>query len=342
MVGLNHDHAHGFLPGAIRRDDVALVGIVEPNQALADRYRTRYKLDHGLFYNELEVMLDQAKPQAVAVFTSTFGHRRVLEACAARGIDVMMEKPMALNLEDALAMAGAAKKGGIEVIINYETTWYASNHAAYELLHPQAAIGELRKVVVHDGHRGPKEIGCSAEFLEWLTDPVLNGGGALMDFGCYGADLMTWLMKGERPTSVTAVTQQIKPATYPKVEDEATIILTYPRAQCIIQASWNWPFDRKDMELYGQTGQILVPDKEVVRLRTGKDAEVSSPVPPLPGSEADSLSYLIAVVRGEKVPAGLSSVATNLVVAEILDAARTSAETGKRVDLAPVAPKIPE
>ena len=67
------------------------------------------------------------------------------------------------------------------------------------------------------------------EFLAWLNDPKLNGGGALYDFGCYGADLMTWLMDGQRPISVTATTQQIKPDIYPRVDDEATIILTYPK-----------------------------------------------------------------------------------------------------------------
>ncbi len=81
----------------------------------------------------------------------------------------------------------------------------------------------------------------SKYFFKWLTDPVQNGGGALMDFGCYGANLMTYLMKGQQPLSVTAVTQHFKPEVYPKVDDEATIIVTYPTAQCIIQGSWNWP-----------------------------------------------------------------------------------------------------
>jgi len=111
--------------------------------------------------------------------------------CAPRGIHVMMEKPLAINLADARAIAVAAKKGGIQVIVNYETTWYLGNQNAYAIVHDQHAIGDLRKIVVHDGHRGPKEIGCSPAFLEWLTDPVLNGGGALTDFGCYGADLIT-------------------------------------------------------------------------------------------------------------------------------------------------------
>ena len=197
----------------------------------------------------------------------------------------------------------------------------------------QHAIGDLRKMVVHDGHQGPKEIGCSPDFLNWLTDPKLNGGGALMDFGCYGADLMTWLMQGQRPISVFAVTQHIKPDVYPKVEDEATIIVTYPKAQGIIQASWNWPYNRKDMELYGQTGYVLVPHSDELRVLQGKDKEREISVPPLTGTESNPLSYLAAVVRGEIKPAGLSSLEVNLVAMEILDAARESAKTGKRVAL---------
>jgi len=278
-------------------------------------------------------MLDKTKVQAVATFTSTFDHAKVVETCAPRGIHVMMEKPLAVNMQQARAIAAAAKQGGIQVVVNYETTWYPANHEAYALVHEKHALGELRKIVVHDGHQGPKEIGCSSAFLEWLTDPVLNGGGALTDFGCYGADLITWLMKGQRPTSVFAVTQQIKPQVYPKVDDEATIVLTYPHAQAIIQASWNWPFNRKDMEVYGQSGYVLVPRSDLVRVRRGTAQEVESPVAPLAAPNNDPLSYLAAVVRGDIRPSGLSSLEVNLVATEILDAARESAQTGRRVNL---------
>jgi predicted dehydrogenase len=273
----------------------------------------------------------------VATFTSTFQHRQVVEMCAPRGIHVMMEKPLAVSLADARAIAAAARNGGIQVIVNYETTWYLGNQNAYAIVHDQHAIGDVRKIVVHDGHRGPKEIGCSPAFLEWLTDPVLNGGGALTDFGCYGADLITWLMDGQRPTAVLAVTQHIKPEVYPKVEDEATILLAYPQAQGIIQASWNWPFDRKDMEVYGRTGYVLVPQRDLLRLRKAgaEESELKLLPPPISGPFTDEVAYLAAVVRGELKPAGLSSLEVNLVVTEILDAARQSAQTGKRINLRP-------
>jgi predicted dehydrogenase len=217
--------------------------------------------------------------------------------------------------------------------VNYETTWYPSNHAAYALARQEKALGEIRKVVVHDGHKGPKEIGVQPEFLAWLTDPEKNGAGALFDFGCYGANLMTWLMDDARPTSVTAVARQFKPEIYNRVDDEATIILEYPGAQAIIQASWNWPFDRKDMEVYGSTGQVLTVGPAGLRVRLPGRPEETRQAPPLTPPRDDFLRYFAAVVRGEIRPSGLSSLKNNLIVTEILDAARRSAATGATVRL---------
>jgi predicted dehydrogenase len=333
IIGLSHDHAFGFIPLLKGRTDVVLAGIVETNSDLIERYSKRFQLDRALFYPSIEALLAKTNVQAAAAFGNVFDHRQVVEECALHHIDVMMEKPMAVNLKHARAIEAAAKKYGIQIVVNYETTWYPGNLAAYEMVQHDE-IGDLRKIVVHDGHSGPKEIGCSTNFLNWLTDPVLNGGGAIVDFGCYGADLMTWLMHGEAPTSVLAVTQQIKPDVYPKVDDEATIVLTYPKAQGIIQASWNWPFNRKDMELYGRTGYVIVPKSDSLRVRTTgeRDEHVETPAP-LASPNTDPLSYLVAVTRGEIKPAGLSSLQINLVTMQILDAARESARTGRRITL---------
>jgi predicted dehydrogenase len=326
----------GFLPRLAGRADVQLVGIVETNADLIARYSKRFHLDPNLFYPSLEALFASAHPQAVATFTSTFEHQRVVETCAAHGVDVMMEKPLATNMKQARAIQAAAKKSGIQVIVNYETSWYPGNAAAFALVHDEHQIGGIRKMVFHHGHRGPKEIGCSTNFLAWLTDPVLNGGGAINDFGCYGADLATWFFDGQKPVSVFAVASQLKPDVYPKVEDDATIVLTYPQAQVILQPSWNWPMDRKDMEIYGQTGQVLVPQSDVLRVRTQKASkEIEITPPPIAGANADPVSYFAAVVRKEIKPSGLASLDVNVTVVEILDAAHTSARTGKQIKLNP-------
>jgi predicted dehydrogenase len=333
IAGLVHGHVDGFLAHAARRPDIKIVGISDPERVLFANYAKKYGLDAALYHADLEEMLRSVKPQAVLVYSSTFDHTRIVEICAKQHVPVMMEKPLAVSVKDGEAIARAALDGKVPVLVNYETSWYRSNQEAYKLAH-SGAIGDIRKVVVHDGHRGPAEIDVQPEFLRWLTDPKLNGGGALFDFGCYGADLMTWLMDGERPTSVTTVTQQIKPDVYPRVDDEATIVLTYPTAQAIVQASWNWPFDRKDMEVYGKTGYVFTVGRDEVKVRRPGEKEAQQVVaekiaPPYD----DSLTYLRAVLLEGAKPDGLSSLKSNLVVTEILDAARESAATGKTIRL---------
>jgi predicted dehydrogenase len=258
-----------------------------------------FHLDPAIIYSSLEQMLDRAKPQAVATMTSTFDHKHVVEVCAARGVHVMMEKPLAVSVEHGRAIAEAARKGKIQVLVNYETTWYPNNQILWSEIKEKKSLGEIRKAVIRDGHEGPKEIHVQPEFFAWLTDPVKNGAGALYDFGCYGANLMTWLMDNERPLTVTAVTQRIKPEIYPHVDDDATIIVTYPRAQAVIQASWNWPYSRKDIDVYGQTGSIQTipaPGKsvssEAARVRIGKAAEEVRTAAPLAVPYDEPLSYL--------------------------------------------------
>ena len=327
-----HGHVEGFLSQSLHRPDIQIVGISEPDQSVALKYANQFKLSKELLFADAEQMLRQTHPQAALVYTNTLDHRQAVELCARYGVHVMMEKPLAVSVEDARAIEKAASQGKIQVLVNYETTWYSSNRAARQLVR-EKALGPVRKIVIHDGHNGPQEINVPPEFRKWLTDPKLNGGGALFDFGCYGADLATWLMDGERPLSVTAVTQHIKPDIYPRVDDEATVILVYPHAQAIIQASWNWPFGRKDMEVYGQTGYAITVERDHLRLRRAGEQEQQVTADPISSPEEDSITYLRAVVLDGREPDGLSSLATNLVVTEILDAARQSAASGKTVRL---------
>jgi glucose-fructose oxidoreductase len=252
IVGLEHGHVSGFLKQFPKQHEVQLVGIVDDDQALSHRYAEEFHLDSSMFFPQLEAMIAARHPQALLVYTSIGKHRKVIEAAAQHGLSVMVEKPLTMSFEDALAIRRAAREHHIQVLVNYETTWYASNRAAYDEV-AKGSLGDLRRIVVHDGHEGPKEINVPPEFLKWLEDPEQNGDGALYDFGCYGADLVTWLMHGESPMSVTAVTQTDKPEIYPRVADESTIILRYPKAQAVLMGSWNWPFGRKDMEVYGAT-----------------------------------------------------------------------------------------
>src|SRR4051794_4316286 len=339
IAGLAHGHVSGFLNSAVKRQDVKIVAIFDPDAALVAKYGTQYKLPKEAQFTDLGKMLDAIKPEAVATFTSTYDHAMVVEAAAQRRIPVMMEKPLATDMKQARAIQQAAARGGIPVIVNYETTWYKSHGEIWKMMKEQKAGGEIRKMVAMDGHQGPKEINVQPEFLAWLTDPVKNGAGALFDFGCYGANLMTWLMDNQRPVKVTALAQTEKPQIYAKVDDEATILVEYPKAQGIIQASWNWPFSRKDFEVYTEKSYAIATggDKLRVRAPEARDEETRT-LSELPVDERDSISYLAAVVRGRIKPAGLSSLDNNMIVTEILSAARESVRTGKTIVLSDARP----
>lgn len=335
IAGLSHGHVVWILRNWTR-NDLDVVGIWEPDRLLAEKYAKQFDYPIGRIYSDLDQLLEEQQPEAVGAFGSIYDHLKVVEACASRKIHVMVEKPLAVSLEHAEKMALLARQSGIHLITNYETTWYASTYAAYRMAVEEKTLGPIRKVVVNDGHFGPVEIGCGAEFLAWLTDPVLNGGGAVIDFGCYGANLITWLMRGAEPLSVTAILRTLKPDVYPKVDDDATVILTYPTMTGIVQGSWNWPVGRKDMEIYGANGYLVAVDNRTVRLRMREDAaEEILHLPPAAENVSDPFTYLAAVVRGKEtvVPGNLWSLENNLTVVKILEAARLSAREGKTISL---------
>ncbi|MGC1461714.1 MAG: Gfo/Idh/MocA family oxidoreductase [Terracidiphilus sp.] len=334
IVGLEHGHVEGFFRSLPSHSHVQLVGIADADPALFAKYRKEFGLPETLFFKSMANMIEVRRPQAVLVYTSVGEHRHAIEIAAQYGVSAMVEKPLTISLEDALAIRRTARHYHIHVLVNYETTWYASNRAAYDELE-HGSLGAVRRVVVHDGHQGPKEIGVPPEFLSWLTDPAQNGAGALYDFGCYGVDLMTWLMHGETPLTVTAVLNHDKPEIYRNVDDDATVVLTYPHAQALIQASWNWPFSRKDMEVYGATGYAITvgPDKLRVRHEHDNDERLITAAR-LNSPDDDSLDHLDAELSGRILSVGdLSALDTNVIVMQILDAARESARTGRTVRL---------
>jgi len=313
VLGIEHGHVNGFLNAAKKRTDIEIVGPIP--------FEDRQKLK-------------TEKVEAVASFASTDRHLECARLCAQLKLPLMMEKPLATTNEDAREMARLSASSGIPIFVNYETTWYRSHAELYRFFKQENAAGRIRKMVAMDGHAGPKEIGVGPEFLSWLTDPVRNGAGALFDFGCYGANLMTWMMDNRRPLRVVASVKRNKPEIYSKVDDEATVLVEYDSAQGIIEGSWNWPFSRKDFEVYGEKAYAhAYGGNSVRRRRVGDKAEEVIAPAELKPDEADSISYLKAVTRGKIKPGGLSSLENNLIATEILVAARESVKSGRMIQL---------
>jgi predicted dehydrogenase len=313
VVGTEHGHVRGFLNAAQKRSDIEIRGPFD----FAERGNVK-----------------SSGAQAIACFTSTDRHLEVARLAGELQLPMMMEKPLAVSNEVASEIARIAKTAKIPIFVNYETTWYRSHAELYRFHVKSKTGGAIRKMVAMDGHQGPKEIGVGADFLEWLRDPVRNGAGALFDFGCYGANLMTWMLDNQAPRRVHCSVLTNKPAIYGKVDDEATILVEYDNAQGIIQGSWNWPFSRKDFEVYAERAYAHAYGGNSVRLRApeAKVEETMTP-PELPAHQADAISHLMAVARREIAPNALSSLENNLVATRILVAARESARQKRAVSV---------
>lgn len=331
VAGLAHDHVHSLLR-EYQGGQIDIIGIAESDINLARRYQNAYQLANHLFFDSVEEMLQHVKPDVVLAYNAIAEHVDVAEVCLPLGIPLIVEKPLATTVAQANRIAELSERYDTAVLTNYETTWYPSNHTLKRMLEADR-VGHLKKVIVKDGHQGPREIGCSDAFLSWLTDPDRNGGGALIDFGCYGANLLTWLKNGERPVAVTAVTRQLKPDIYPRVDDDATIVLEYADGTTgIIQASWDWSYNIKDIHVYGERGSLHAVDATTLIHYTSPAESKQESLDTLKYS--DQFRYFRSLLEGDVVePFDLSSLENNRIVVEILDAARRSATQGQRVEM---------
>jgi len=330
IAGLSHDHVNRMLDKN-KSGDIIIIGIAEPNRQLSNLKKTAYGLPDTLFYTNLSAVLRKTKPDLVMVFNAPVQHLAAIETCMPLHIPVMVEKPLCYSAVDAAKIKALSEKHNTKVYTNYPSLWYSSFIA---LLNKRKEAGNITKMEMHGGHRGPVEIGCSKDFLNWLTDPVKNGGGALIDFGCYGASIMTELMEGKAPLSVYATTRRLKPQVYPKVDDDATIVLEYAGATGIIEASWNWPYTIMDAEVYGKdaylhASQINGSDTVYLQFKNDKENKEEKITEP---QYRDEIEYLTAVIKkGAPDTNQLMELNRNIIVVQILDAAKRSAREGRKV-----------
>ena len=335
IIGLDHDHVWGLLKDLAGEPNAELIAIADDHQPLVDQAKTKVP-PTVKFYSDYIKMLDEMKPDGVIVTTENDRHLEILRECAKRHIHYSTEKPMATTAADAREMEKLANQAGIKVMVNYWNAWVASTHELYHRVH-DSQLGPVQRIIVQYGHQGPKEIGVSKYFADWLYDPVKNGGGAIMDFGCYGAEWAVWL-KG-RPSRVSAVTQKLKVDQHNAVDDDATIVLDYPDGTAIIEASWDWPYNMGQVQVFGPKGSLLATARDLFSrspsdsvAKVGLEGERVTLDPPI-HEESNPISYFVDCIRNNKPIEDPLSMKINVQVMEILDAARESARTGKQQEL---------
>lgn len=328
VVGLVHSHVWGHLGKMVQGKPARLVGVAETAPELVAEAKKRGVADE-LFHSDWRRMIDTVKPEIVWAFVENNRHLEIVQYCAPRKIHVIFEKPLASTYRDSVAIRDLARKHGIFVMCNYQMAWWPTSYAAREAV-TAGDVGDvwrIRGIVGHGGPGGPT--GLNKYFFEWLTDPVKNGGGALVDFGCYNA---LWsLMYLGRPQTVYAVSHRLRPEEFPKVEDTALLVLSYPKGVALLEASWDLPRSFQDLEIFGRKGSIYMTSRQV-ELRQGRETREVTPKP-LPPERAEPIAYMIHCIETKTEPEGMTSLDLNVGVMEIIDAAKESIRTGRAVTL---------
>lgn len=330
MIGLLHSHVWGHLSAMISGRHATLVGIAEANPELIAEAKKMGAAD-SLFFADPAQMLDKTKPDIVWAFNENNKHLKTVELCAPRKINVIFEKPLASTYKDSLAIRQLAQKAGIRVMTNYQMAWWPSQYVAKEQA-DSGVIGKpwrLRGIV---GHGGPGSTGARNKFFfDWLTDPVKNGAGALMDFQCYNALWSLWYLG--RPERVYAHVNHLRPDVFPKVEDNSTMVLSYQNGVGLFEGSWDLPRSFQEVEVFGLGGSVYLQNANTVEVRKGREAGTPAEVKPLPPERANPIAYMVSCINTGKPIEGLTAIDINVDVSEIIEAAKKSVATGQGVVL---------
>ncbi|MSR43561.1 MAG: Gfo/Idh/MocA family oxidoreductase [Pedosphaera sp.] len=264
-----------------------LVAAADPHAPL--RTRAKRELDCTP-YADARALLERERPDAVLIFSDNAAHVPLTEFAAAHGAHVFVEKPLAADLRGAERMLAAVKRAKVRLMVNWPVAWWPQLQHAVALA-KSGEIGDVWQVKYRAAHAGPREMGCSRHFSEWLYDARRNGGGAFIDYCCYGA-MLARAMLG-RPTRVTGVAERLLKRDL-RTEDNGLLAMHYPHALALAEASWTQigHLTSYFTFIYGTTGTLLVEPGDTGRLlrATAKEPDGKAVKVPRPAAHLRSAS----------------------------------------------------
>jgi predicted dehydrogenase len=330
FVGLVHSHCWTQLRNVVTIDGVELVGIAESEPELVAEAKTL--VPDAEFFNSYQELIEKKKPEIVWAFVENNRHLEIAEYLAPRNVHMIFEKPLASTLEDAKKIRALALQHKVHVMTNYQMAWWPTNQEIKRQAEA-GTVGEVLRLRGIVGHGGPGSEGARSKFFfDWLTDPVKNGAGALVDFGCYNALWSLWI-KG-RPETVYARVDHLQPEKFPKVEDNAVLVLGYKDGVGLFEGSWDLPSSFQDLEIFGREGSLYMT-RRALELRKGRGGPKEIEPIALSPEDSDPIRYMVSRVKSGKAPDNIVGLDINVDVVEILEAAKQSAATGREVKLAP-------
>ena len=208
---------------------------------------------------DLDGLLDR-RPDAVYVATPNHRHRAAVEACAAAGVPVLCEKPLAATLADAEAMVAFCTRRDVLFGSAFDQRFHPA-HAAVRQAIADSRIGRVTSVRIVYGCWLERDWTATEDAgPNWRIDARQAGGGAIMDLAPHGLDLIDALL-GEPIVELVGLTQTLV-QDY-AVEDGGMLVgKTASGVLVSLHNSYNTPetLPRRRLEIVGTRGQIVATD----------------------------------------------------------------------------------
>ena len=330
-LGLTHDHVWSNLRELTETPGAELVAVADPEPALLERAKNEFNCRT---YTSYEALLIEHKLDAAYVFADNATGVELAELAASEKLHLLVEKPLAATLAGADRVLAAARRAGVRLMVNWPFAWWAPLQHAIRLAQ-QGEIGELWEVKYRSAHEGPRELGCSSYFCDWLYDRELNGAGAFMDYCCYGAALARALLGV--PSRVVGITGRLVKEDI-TVDDNGLIVMSYPRAMAITEGSWTQigHLTAYVSTFYGTRGLLLVepgPQGRLLKATKEKPDGEPVPVPELAAENRTASGHFVHCLRTGQEFTLLCQDRVGRDAQEILEAGLASAQSGSEVSL---------
>lgn len=355
VIGFAHMHINHVLQIFGRHPQVQLVAGADTRPARAELrsgpYTRQWNLEHALKdlglprkYDCYEEMLQKERLDIVIVCSENAQHPKVVAACAQRGVHVCVEKPMAMSLSDAASMVRSVRAAGTTMLVNWPMVWEPAARKCKELI-DAGAIGRIIQVKTRLGHTGPLGSGAKHAGVVDTAAPLSArelgavwwhslsaGGGAMLDFCCYGAMLSRWFI-GQAGLAATGMRGNFN-SPFGDADDNGAMIVRFPQAMAVLEGTWT-TFDHgvpAGPAVYGTEGTLVMDcqdEKPVVREFHGEGRSTVHAAAPLPAGRSTIAEEFVHHLETQEAVHPCLEMMFNLEAMAILDAGLRSAESGK-------------
>lgn len=351
-------------PVYVVNDDVELVGVCDPSDIARKRFIMTMSFPASKMYVGIEKLLDLGLDM-VSVCVPNVQHHPVVIKCLEKGINVLCEKPPAINADQVAEMIAAAKEAGKMLIWQFNNRFRPEAQWLWKHVLPDPAIlygklGDIRTTQVEWVRRN----GIPGRG-SWFTQKAMSGGGPIIDLSIHVMDLAMLGMGYPKPTYVLATASNLftndmdvcgpwgfsDPKGVMDVETASQGMVIFADGKSMqYRASWAERIvkERVACVMQGTKGGVLLErtfgkdgvddtaiDKcVIVRQSYGQPSndEFVGLLDPYMGRRASIKAFIDSIVSGEENPL-LPKPEHGLIMMRMIDAMYTSAKTGKPVEI---------